>query len=228
MNWATASKKLVNNSVYTEKKSRQGRPKRASSRALWNHFITESSRLNKPPKMNDRKRKQSTARFILSSVDLGKVFKAFSKKRNLCQKMNVLYDVSQTEKKTTINYSAPRSKCKQVFKVKNATSAFVHLIHSSKVSKPGAKRSIKLRKNNTKLASTTGSYQLTKDNLGTLSIPSMDRKAMIQSIKVSLRRSTRISKQPERFRLSYAWESAMAFFRVINFVCTNNKCWMYQ
>lgn len=45
----------------TEKKGGHGRSKRVSSRTLRNHPVNEASRLNKPLKTNDRKRKQLKA-----------------------------------------------------------------------------------------------------------------------------------------------------------------------
>lgn len=194
-------REIASGPVDTEKEGGQGRSKRASSRALRNHPENEASRLNKPPKANDRKRKQSTARSILSPVDPAKVSKAPSKKRSPHQKMSVSCDASQTVEKTTVDFSTPQSRSKQVFKAKNATPASLRAIHSSKVSKPGSKRPTRLRTDGTKLTSTTDTHRLTrKGNLGTSSISSTDRKAMQQAANASLRRSTRISKQPERFR----------------------------
>ena len=141
------------------------------------------------------------AKFTFSPVKSAKVSKAPSKKKGLCQKTSVTCDVLQTAKKTSIDYKSSRSKKKPMLRVKNATSAFFQPIHSSKVSKPGAKKPIKRFKNRTKIASTTRPYQSVGKNLCTLSIPSMDEKAMQHSANISLRRSTRMSKQPERFHL---------------------------
>lgn len=186
----------------TEREGGQGRSKRASSRALRNHSVNEASRLNKTPKTNNRKRKQSTARSILSPVDPAKVSKAPSKRRSPHQKTSVSCDASQTVEKTTIDSSAPQSRSKQVFKAQNATPASLRATHSSKVSKPGAKRPTRLRRDGTKLTSTTDTHGLTrKDNWSLSSISSTDRKAFTNA---SLRRSTRISKQPEIFRPGYA------------------------
>ena len=198
-------REIASGPAHTEEEGGQGRSKRASSRALRNYSVNEVSRLNKPPKTNDRKRKQSTARSILSPVDPAKVSKAPSKRRSSHQKMSILCDALQTVKKTTVDFSTPQPRSKQVFKVKNAMPASLRPIHSSKVFKPGAKRPTRLRRDGTKLTSTTDTHWLTrKDNLGTSSISSTDRKAMQQSANASLRRSTRISKQSERFRPGYA------------------------
>lgn len=205
LKWIEQQRREIASGPCIEKKGGQGRSKRASSRALQNHSVNQASRLNKPPKTNDRKRKQSTARSIFSPVDLAKVSKALSKKRSSHQKMSVSCDASQTVEKTTVSSSTPQSRSKQVFKVKNATPTSLCPIHSSKVSKSSAKRPTRLRKDDTKLTSTTDTHRLTrKDNLGTSSISSTDRKAMQQSANESLRRSTRISKQPERFCPGYA------------------------
>lgn len=178
-----------------EKEGGHGRSKRASSRALRKHPVNKASRLNKPRKTNDRKRKKSTAKSILSPVDPAKVSKAPSKRRSPHQKMSVSCDALQTVEKTTVDSSTPQSRSKQVFKVKNATPASLRPIHSSKVSKPGAKRPTRLCRDGTKLTSTIDTHRLIrKDNLGTSSTSSTDRKAMQQSAKASLRRSTRISK----------------------------------
>lgn len=150
-------REIASGPVDTEKEGGQGRSKRASSRALRNHPENEASRLNKPPKANDRKRKQSTARSILSPVDPTKVSKAPSKKRSPHQKMSVSCDASQTVEKTTVDSSNPQSRSKQVFKAKNATPASL-----SKVSKPGSKRPTRLRKDGTKLTSTTDTHLLTR------------------------------------------------------------------
>lgn len=63
-------------------------------------------------------------------------------------------------------------------------------------------RPIRLRTDGTKLISTTDTHRLTsKDNL---SMSSTNKKTMQQSADASLRRSTRISKQSERFCPEYA------------------------
>ena len=170
---------------------------------LQDHFVNESSKLNKTSKTNDRKRKQPTAKFILRSIDSTKVSKMFSKRRSLPQKMSVTCDVLQTMKTTTVDHNAPRLKNKQAFKIKNATPVFFHFIHSSKVFKPGTKQSIRLYKNHKNLASITGPYQLVKGNLRMLFISSTDKKAMQLFTKTSLWKNTRKSKQSERFYFDY-------------------------
>lgn len=98
---------------------------------------------------------------------------------------------------TTVNSGTPQLRSKQVFRINNATPASLRSIHSSKVSKPGAKRPTRLCRDVTKLIPTTDTHRLTrKDTLGTSSTSSADRKAMQQFANASLRRSTRISKQP--------------------------------
>lgn len=184
----------------TKEEGGQGRSKRASSRALRRHPTIEASRPSKPPKGNGRKRKQSTARSILSPVDPAKVSKALSKRRNPHQKMSVPCDASQTAEKTTNDSSIPVSRSEQAFKVKDAMPASLRPIHSSGVSKPGGKRPTRLRRDGT-MSSPTGRHRLTReDNLGTSLNPSTGRRAMQQSGNASLLRSTRISKPPERFR----------------------------
>ena len=145
--------------------------------------------------------------------------------------MNVSYDELQTVKKTTVDFSISKSRNKQMFKIKNATFVFFRFILSSNIFKFNAKRSIKSCKNDTKLTSITDTHWLTKKkNLNTSSTLSTNRKAMQQSAKILLRKSTRISKQFEKFHFDYAWKLVMTFFKMIKFECTNiwifnqNKC----
>ena len=106
---------------------------------LRNHPATEPSRHDKPPKASSRKRKQSTARSILSPVDPAKVSKAPSKRRGPHQKMSVPYDTSQEAEKTTPNSSTPESRSKQAFKVKDPMPASLRPIHSLRVSNKDVK-----------------------------------------------------------------------------------------
>ena len=187
-----------------EKEDGQGRSKRASSRVLRNHPATEPSRPDKLPKANGRKQKQSRARSILSPVNLAKVSKAPSKRRSPHRKMSVPCDASQATRKTTTDFSAPELRSKQAFKVKDARPASLCPVHSSRVSKLGAKRPTRLRRGGTKLTPTTDIHRGTReDNLGTPLTPSTDRKPMQQSANASLRRSTRTTKRPERFHPGY-------------------------
>ena len=226
-------REIANNLADIEKEGDQNRSKRISSKALRNHSVNEASKFNKFWKTNDHKRKKSTARSILNSIDSAKVSKTFNKRRNFHQKMNVSYNELQTVKKTIVDFSISKSRSKRMFKIKNATSAFLRPIHSSKIFKFDARRPTRLCRNDTKLTSIINTHWLTKkDNLSTSSILSTNRKAMQQSAKASLRRSIRISKQFERFHSGYAWELAMTFCKMIKFGCTNiltrsqNKCWM--
>ena len=182
----------------TKEESGQGRSKRASSRAFRNRPATEASRTNKPPKASGRKRKQSPTRSILSPVDPAKVSKAPSKRRSPRQQMSVPCGASQTAEKMTTDSSNPESRSKQ------AMPAPLHPIHSSRVSKPRGKRPTGLRRDGTKLPTTTGAYRLKREyNSGPSSTPSTGRKAMQQSADVSLRRSTRTSRPPERFHPAF-------------------------
>lgn len=179
----------------TEKEGSQGLSKRASLRVLRHHSTTEALRPNKPPKANGRKRKLPTARSILSPVDPAKVSKAPSKKRSPHRKISGPRNTSQAAEKPTADSSIPESTSKQVFKVKDAMPTSLRPIHPSRISKPGGRRPTKLRRDGT-LPPITGTRRLTReDNLGTLSTPSTGGKAMQQSGNVSLRRSTRQSKQ---------------------------------
>ncbi|KAI4228463.1 MAG: hypothetical protein L6R40_008128 [Gallowayella cf. fulva] len=96
----------------------RGQSNEASSRVLRNLPTVEASRLNKPPKVNGRKRKQSMARSILSPVDPAKVSEASSKRRSSRQKLSVLCDPPQAAEKMTIDSTAPKSRSKQAFMVK--------------------------------------------------------------------------------------------------------------
>jgi hypothetical protein len=169
--------------------------RKKSAQKRFEIIVNKTSRLNKSRKTNNRKRQKSTTRSILSVIDLAKIFKKFDKKRSFHQKMNVLCDVLQTMKKTIVDFNTSQRKSKQMFKIKNATSAFLRFIHSSKIFKFDAKRLIKLCKDNTKLTSFIDTHRLIKeDNLSRSSISSTNKKAMQQFAKASLRRSTRISK----------------------------------
>lgn len=173
----------------------EGQKKRATSRVIRDHPTTEPSRLNKPPKANGRKWKQLTTRSILSPFDPAKVSKAPSKRRSPRQMMSVLCGTSQAAEKTTTDSSSPESRSKQVFPVRDAMPASLRLIHSSRVSKPGGKRPTELRRD--------GTQRLKREvNFGLSSTPSTGRKIQ-QSGNASLRRSTRTSKPPERFRPGY-------------------------
>ena len=186
----------------TQKEVREGRSRRASSRALQNYPVAKASRPNKPRKAIGRERKQSMARSFPSPVDPAKVSGAPRKRRSAHQKISVPHSASQAAETPNTDSSTPESRGKQALKVKDTMPASLRPIHSSKVSKPGGKQLARLRKDGTKLPPTTGTYRLTREkNLSSLSTR---RKAMQQSANTSLRRSTRISKQPERFRLSYA------------------------
>jgi len=185
----------------TQKKGGQGRPKRASLRALRNRPATEASRTNKPPKANGCIRKQSTTRSILSPVDPAKVSKRHGKRRSPRRKMSVPCDALQSTGKTNTDPSTPESRSKQAFKVKDTIPASLRPVHSSRVSKPGKKRPSGLSRDGTKLPLTNGTHWPKREhNLGLSSTPSTGRKAMQQPANVSLRRSTRTSKPPERFR----------------------------
>lgn len=72
-------------------------------------------------------------------------------------------DALQRVEKMATNFSTPQLRSNQEFKVKNATLASLRPIHSSKVSKPGAKRSTRLCRDATKLASTTDTHRLTSN-----------------------------------------------------------------
>ncbi|KAL8648993.1 MAG: hypothetical protein Q9210_004661 [Variospora velana] len=176
-----------------EKEGGQGQSNEVSSRVLRNHPIVKVSRLNKPPKANSRKRKQSAARSILSPVNPTKISKASSKRRSSRRKLSVLCDSLQRAEKMTIDSIVPQSKSKQAFKIKDAMPASLRSIHSSRMCKPGGKRL-------SGLAPAGTPRQTRKKDLGRLST---GKKAMQQSANASLRRSTRISKPPERFRPGY-------------------------
>ena len=186
-----------------EIESGQGQLKRASSRVLRNHLTTKPSRLNKTLKANDRIRKQLTTRSTLSSTDSAKVSKALSKRRSLRQKISVPCNGSWAADITTTDSSALKSRGKQAFKVKDAMPRSLHHIHSSRVSKPGAKWSPGLCKDGTKLTLIADMYHTRERSLGTLSTSSTERKARQQSVSASLRRSTRTTKRPERFHSGY-------------------------
>ena len=176
-----------------KKEGGQGRSKRTSSRVLRNQFAPEASRLNKSSKAYGRRRKQSMTRSILSPVNPAKVSKAPSKQRSPRQKMSVPYDASQAVGKETPDSSAPELTSMQVFKVKDAMPTSLRSIQSSRVSRPRRKRPIRL--------GTDGTDRLQReDSLRPSLAPSTSGKVMQQSAIASLRRSSRTSKPPERFR----------------------------
>ena len=183
-----------------EKVSGRCQSKGPSLRVLRNYPTIEASRLNKPLKANGRKRKQSKVRSVLSPADPAKISKASSKRRSPRQRISVLCDTSQAAEKMTTDSTAPEFRSKQAFKVKDAMPPSLRPIHPSRVCKPGGKRPAGLRRDSTKLPPTRLKGE---NNLGRLSSQPTRRKAMQQSANVSLRRSTRITKQPERFRPGY-------------------------
>ncbi|KAI9784909.1 MAG: hypothetical protein M1835_003472 [Candelina submexicana] len=194
-------REIAGGPVNIEQEGGQGRSKGPSSRALRNHPTAEALRLNKTLKADGRKRKRSMIRSILSPVDPGKVSKAPSKRRSPRQKMSFPCGAPKEAEKTTTDSAASESRRNQTLKVKNAMPAPLRPIHVSRVSKSGQKRPNELRKGGTKLPPTTGTHRRKREhNLGSSSTPSTSRKAMQRSVNASLRRSTRPSKPPERFR----------------------------
>ena len=174
---------------------------KVSSRVFRNYPATEASRLNKSPKMDVRQRKPSTARSILSPVDPAKVSKVYRKKRSSRRKLSVSCDPPQAAAQKTIDSTAPKPRSKRAFKVKDAMPASLRPIHSSGICKPSRKRLTGPHRGSTRFSPTAGISQRRRENKsGRLLTPSPGRKAMQQSSNASLRRSTRISKQPERFR----------------------------
>lgn len=187
-----------------EKEGGRSQSKEVSSRVLRNHPTIEASMLNKRPKMNGRKRKQSTAKSILSPVDPTNISKASSKRRSFRRKFNVLCDSPQAAEKLTIDSTALDSKSKKAFKINDAMPASLRSIHSSKVCKRGGNRLTGLHRANTKSSPPAGTpRQKRGNNFGRLSTPSTGKKPMQQSADAFLRRSTRTSKRPERFRPGY-------------------------
>ncbi len=192
-------REIAGGRVDIEKAGGRCQSKGPSLRVLRNHPTIEASRLNKPRKANGRKRKQSVGS-VLSPADPAKVSKASSKRRSPRQKMSVLCDTSQAAEKMTTDSTTPKSRSRPAFKIKDAMPASLRPIHPSRVGKPGGKRPTGLRRDSTKLPPTRLKGE---NNLGRLSSQPTGRKAMQQSANASLRRSTRITKQPERFRPGY-------------------------
>ncbi|KAI4140540.1 MAG: hypothetical protein LQ341_003791 [Variospora aurantia] len=123
--------------IDVKKEGGRGQSQEVSSRVLRNHPTFEASRINKTPKANGCKRKQSMARSILSPIDPTKISKGPSKKKSFRRKLNVLCDSPQAAEKITINSTAPQSKSKQALKIKDTMPAPLRSIHSSRVRKPG-------------------------------------------------------------------------------------------
>ena len=114
---------------------------------------------------------------ILSPVYVAKVFKALNKRRSLRYKINILYDTLRVADIMTTDSSAPKSRSKQAFKVKDLVPRFLYFIYLLRVSSPGVKRLTKLRKNNIKLIIITSTYRRTReDNLNTPLSSFTDRK----------------------------------------------------
>ncbi|KAL9017488.1 MAG: hypothetical protein Q9185_005201 [Variospora sp. 1 TL-2023] len=178
--------------------------KEVSSRVFRNHPTVEALRVNKIPRASGRKRKQSTARSILSPVVPTKISKAPSKRRSFRRKLSVLCESPQAAEKMTIGPTVPQSESKQALKIKDTIPAPLRSIHSSRVRKPGGKRLSGLQRGSTISSPTVGTPRQTREtNLGSLTTRSTGKKAMQQSAEASLRRSTRTSKRPERFCPGY-------------------------
>ena len=134
------------------------------------------------PKENGRRQKQSTAKSIRGPVDSMKASKGSVKRRSPRLKISTLCDTAE-EMTANINHNS-----NQAFKAKEASPAFLRHIHPSRVRKPDRKRPIGPSTPHSKRGNNTPS----------------GRKTMQQSACMSLRRSTRISKQPANFGPGFA------------------------
>jgi len=93
--------------------------------------------------------------------------------------MSVLCDTSQVAKKIIINFSSFESRNKQFFLIKDAMFVSLCFIYLLRVSKFDEKRSIELRKNDTKLSLTTSIQRLKREvNFDLLSILLTNRKVI--------------------------------------------------
>ncbi|KAI9777433.1 MAG: hypothetical protein M1816_004723 [Peltula sp. TS41687] len=173
----------------TEKEGNQGQAKRARSRTVQNHVATKASRPKRFLKVSGSRLEQPTARSILSPIGPSKVSKAPRKKLSSRRKLSVSYNTPQAVEKATIDPSALKSRSERASRVPDVAPTSLRPIHSSKVSKPGSKPPTGLHKDGTKPPPTTGGH----------------RKSVQQSVSANtlLRRSTRISKKPERFCPGY-------------------------
>lgn len=157
---------------------------------------TEASSVDHPAKKRARPQKSSMAKSILSPVDPAKISKASSRRRSHHQKMGASSNTSRMTGKITMDCSTPESRIEQTSYVRNATPAPLRPIHLSRVSKPGGKWRSGQRNDGT-TASTTGICGEDKSRTSLRPLPG--GRAARPSVDRPLRRSKRMSKQPERF-----------------------------
>ncbi|KAK5001828.1 hypothetical protein LTR28_012172, partial [Elasticomyces elasticus] len=133
--------------------------------------------------------RRPSERSILSPVNASKVTKAPNKRRGPYQKMNDLCSDSQPVAKAATDVGSPDSGRNKAPKTKSSMPASLRSIRPSRISKPSRERSTGQGGSGAKLLKENG-----------LATSSTGKKTMWQSANTPLRRSTRISKQPERFR----------------------------
>lgn len=145
-----------------------------------------------------------TTRLILSLFNSAKVFKTLSKRRSFCQIINIFCNISQTAKKTVIDFSSLESRIKQIFSIRDAISVSLCFICLSRVIKLDEKRSTELRRDSTKLLLISNIQQLKREiNFNLLLIVLTNRKVIQSSDNILLQKSTKISKLSERFCSDY-------------------------
>ncbi|KAI9777558.1 MAG: hypothetical protein M1816_004701 [Peltula sp. TS41687] len=187
----------------TEKEGNQDQDRRARQGALQNHTATGASRPNRSSKGSGRKWKLSTEKSALSPTDPSRVFKAPRKKASPHRMMSLSHDTIRAAETATTDPGVPESRSKQTSKAKDVVPTSLRPIHSSRVSKSGDTRPTGLRRDDTKLPpATNGRWRTLQKTLDMSSAAWTGRKAKQPSVRAdtSLRRSTRISKKPERFR----------------------------
>jgi hypothetical protein len=178
-------------------------------RELRNRTASEASPPNESSKRSGLKGRRRTARSILSPADPSRVSKAAGKKSGPTrQTRRIPSDASRPAEKVTIDWSNIQRSSKRMSKVKDNTplrgleSASLGPIHSSRVSKARRKASssqpTELHVDVTNLPQMTNPR---RNKQGKSSAPSAGaRPAQLPtSANTPLRRSTRISKKPERF-----------------------------
>lgn len=193
-------REIVNGPADTEKEGGQDWSKRASSRVLRKRPATEASKLNKPERANGRKHKQWTAKSILGPLNPTKISKPPSKGRSPHRKLSSQCSLLHNAEEMTTDAGTTESRSKQAFKVNNVMPASLRPIHSSRISKPAGKQPNSLRRDGTKSSLSGRRRPKSEDKLSTSLNPSTGREAMQQPANASLRRSTRTTKPPERFR----------------------------
>ncbi|KAI9675745.1 MAG: hypothetical protein M1817_001112 [Caeruleum heppii] len=161
-------REMVRGCIKTEEEGNHSQVKRARSSAVRNPPTGKG-----PSKAKDRKRKQSTARSILSPTHSSKVSKAPKKRQSPRWKRSVRSNPSPKFFKAAFHHSPSEPRRRQAFKVEDVAPPSLRPIHSSRVSKSGGRRPRGLRTDGTKPPPiTTGCGRRREQSLGMSPAPS--------------------------------------------------------